>query len=90
MFTGIIKAMGRISAIKRQGGDVRLTVSSTGLPWSDYELGDSLSVNGVCLTAVAFHDDGFDTDVSVETLDVTGLGKLEIGAPPGEREAGGK
>ena len=81
MFTGIIKAMGRISAIKRQGGDVRLTVSSTGLPWSDYELGDSLSVNGVCLTAVAFHDDGFDTDVSVETLDVTGLGKLEIGSP---------
>ena len=81
MFTGIIKAKGRISAIKRQGGDVRLTVSSTGLPWSDYELGDSLSVNGVCLTAVAFHDDGFDTDVSVETLDVTGLGKLEIGSP---------
>jgi riboflavin synthase len=81
MFTGIIKAMGRISAIKRQGGDVRLTVSSTGLPWSDYELGDSLSVNGVCLTVVALHDDGFDTDVSVETLDVTGLGKLEIGSP---------
>ena len=81
MFTGIIKAMGRISAIKRQGGDVRLTVSSTGLPWSDYELGDSISVNGVCLTVVALHDDGFDTDVSVETLDVTGLGKLEIGSP---------
>ncbi len=81
MFTGIIKAKGRISAIKRQGGDVRLTVSSTGLPWSDYELGDSISVNGVCLTVVALHDNGFDTDVSVETLDVTGLGKLEIGSP---------
>lgn len=81
MFTGIIKAKGSISAIKRQGGDVRLTVSSKGLPWSDFELGESISVNGVCLTAVAFHDDGFDTDVSVETLDVTGLGKLEIGSP---------
>jgi len=78
MFTGIIKAMGRITAIKQRGGDVRLTVSSPGLPWSDYEVGESISVNGVCLTAVAFHDDGFDTDVSVETLDVTGLGKLEV------------
>ncbi|MDH3615400.1 MAG: riboflavin synthase [Gammaproteobacteria bacterium] len=81
MFTGIIKARGRISAMNRQGGDVRLTVSSTGLPWSDFEPGESISVNGVCLTAVALHDDGFDTDVSVETLDVTGLGKLETGSP---------
>jgi len=81
MFTGIIKARGNISAMNRQGGDVRLTVRSTGLPWSDYESGESISVNGVCLTAVALHDDGFDTDVSVETLDVTGLGKLEIGSP---------
>ena len=81
MFTGIIKAMGNVSAISRRGGDVRLTVRSTGLPWSDYEPGESISVNGVCLTAVALHDDGFDTDVSVETLDVTGLGQLELGSP---------
>ncbi len=80
MFTGIIKAMGRITAIKQLGGDVRLTVSSPDMPWSDYEPGESISVNGVCLTAVALHDDGFDTDVSVETLDVTGLGKLEVGS----------
>lgn len=80
MFTGIIKAMGRITAIEQHGGDVRLTVRSQGLPWSDYELGESISVNGVCLTAVAFRDNGFDTDVSVETLDVTGLGKLEVGS----------
>ena len=59
---------------------MRLTVRSPDLPWSDYELGESLAVNGVCLTAVAFHDDGFDTDVSVETLDVTGLGNLDVGA----------
>jgi riboflavin synthase len=81
MFTGIIKASGTISAIKREGGDVRLTVRSRDLPWSDYELGESIAVNGVCLTAVAFHDDGFDTDVSVETLDVTGLGQLVDGSP---------
>jgi len=80
MFTGIIKARGVIDAIQRRGGDVRLTVRSTGLPWSDYELGESIAVNGVCLTAVAFHDDGFDTDVSVETLNVTALGKLEVGS----------
>ncbi|MGB5624431.1 MAG: riboflavin synthase, partial [Woeseiaceae bacterium] len=81
MFTGIIKASGTISAIKREGGDVRLTVRSRDLPWSDYELGESIAVNGVCLTAVALHDDGFDTDVSVETLDVTGLGQLVVGSP---------
>jgi riboflavin synthase len=80
MFTGIIKAMGRITAITQHGGDVRLAVRSPDLPWSDYEPGESISVNGVCLTAVALHDDGFDTDVSVETLDVTGLGKLEVGS----------
>ncbi len=81
MFTGIIKAMGEITAIDRRGGDVRLTVRSSGLPWADYEPGESISVNGVCLTAIALHDDGFDTDVSVETLDVTGLGGLSIGSP---------
>ena len=59
MFTGIIKALGSVSAIDRRGGDARLTVRSTGLPWSDYEPGESISVNGVCLTAVALHDDGF-------------------------------
>ena len=66
--------------MNRQGGDVRLTVSSDGLPWADYEIGESIAVNGVCLTAVAFRDNGFDTDVSVETLDVTALGKLSPGS----------
>lgn len=80
MFTGIIKGKGRIAAINRSGGDVRLSVSSPDLPWSDYEVGESISVNGVCLTAVSLHDEGFDTDVSVETLDVTGLGALGVGS----------
>ena len=80
MFTGIIKAKGTITAMNRQGGDVRLTVSSDGLPWADYEIGESIAVNGVCLTAVNFRDNGFDTDVSVETLDVTALGKLSTGS----------
>lgn len=80
MFTGIIKAKGMIGAMEKRGGDVRLTVRSNDLPWSDYELGESIAVNGVCLTAVSVHQDGFDTDVSVETLDVTALGGLEVGS----------
>jgi riboflavin synthase len=81
MFTGSIKAKGTIRTMETRGGDVRLSVQSDGLPWSDYELGESIAVNGVCLTAVALREDGFDTDVSVETLDVTALGGLAVGSP---------
>ena len=80
MFTGIVKAKGSIAAMRRADGDVRMTVRSGGLPWADYEIGESIAVNGVCLTAVALHEDGFDTDVSVETLDVTALGDLDAGS----------
>ncbi len=66
--------------MNRRGGDVRMTVSSDALPWSEYDIGESIAVNGVCLTAVALHDNGFDTDVSVETLDVTALGNLVTGS----------
>ena len=79
MFTGIIKAKGSIAAIEKRAGDVRLRVTAADLPWADYEVGDSIAVNGVCLTAIQLHDDGFDTDVSVETLDVTTLKHLETG-----------
>lgn len=80
MFTGIIKAKGTIRALEKRGGDVRLAVRSDGLAWGEYEVGESIAVNGVCLTAVALHDDGFDTDVSTETLDVTALGSLAVGS----------
>lgn len=66
--------------MNRRGGDVRMTVSSDALPWSEYDIGESIAVNGVCLTAVALHDNGFDTDVSVATLDVTALGNLVTGS----------
>lgn len=79
MFTGIVKAKGSIAAIEKRGGDVRLRVAAADLPWSDYSVGDSISVNGVCLTAVRLLDNGFDTDVSVETLDVTTLKNLAVG-----------
>ncbi len=80
MFTGIIKAIGEVAALDRSGGDVRLSIRSRALPLSSYAIGESIAVNGVCLTAVALREDGFDTDVSVETLDVTGLGKLAVGS----------
>ena len=57
-----------------------MTIRSPELPWADYEVGESIAVNGVCLTAVNLHEDGFDTDVSVETLDVTALGELDVGS----------
>ena len=57
-----------------------MTIVSSGLPWTDYALGESISVNGVCLTAVDLSDDGFATDVSTETLDVTSLGALVPGS----------
>lgn len=80
MFTGIVKAKGKIKALDHRGGDVRMSIRSPGLPFSTYEEGESIAVNGVCLTAVTLHEDGFDTDVSTETLDVTGLSKLSPGS----------
>lgn len=81
MFTGIIKDKGTITAVEPRGGDVRLAISSAGLPWTDYEVGESIAVNGVCLTAVNLRENGFDTDVSGETLNVTALGALKVGSP---------
>ena len=80
MFTGIVKARGHVRAIEPRGGDVRLVIGSPDLDWSTFEPGESISVNGVCLTAVELDDAGFATDVSTETLDVTSLGALTTGS----------
>ncbi len=80
MFTGIIRAKGTITAIDRAGGDVTLSVRSDRLPFSTYEVGESIAVNGVCLTAVRLREDGFDADVSIESLNVTALADLAVGA----------
>jgi len=80
MFTGIVKAIGTVTAVERRGGDVRLRIESTDLPWTEFEPGESIAVNGVCLTAVTLYDNGFETDVSVETLDVTSIGQLAAGS----------
>jgi len=63
-----------------RGGDLRLTIAAEGLPWDDFETGESIAVNGVCLTAVEFSRNGFAADVSAETMRVTALGNLAPGS----------
>ncbi|MEW5968075.1 MAG: riboflavin synthase [Pseudomonadota bacterium] len=71
MFTGIIQAIGRIHDYEARGADARMVIHGGGLDFSDVALGDSIAVNGVCLTAVALTPDSFSVDVSAETLRVT-------------------
>lgn len=80
MFTGIIEAVGRVTALDLKGGDARLAVRCPGLDLSGAHAGDSLAVNGVCLTAVALAADEFSADVSRETLARTTLGGLVPGS----------
>ena len=79
MFTGIVQAMGTVSALEFRGADARLRISTGKLPVNRLSLGDSVSVSGVCLTAVAAQKDGFWADVSAETLQQTVLGDLTGG-----------
>jgi riboflavin synthase len=80
MFTGIIEGVGRIAALEPRGGDVRLRVAVGTLPFDAVQLGESIAVNGVCLTVIDFDAGSFAADASNETLALTTLGKLAIGA----------
>jgi len=80
MFTGIIKAIGKVGKMEQRGGDLRLTIASADLPWKEFVVGESIAINGVCLTAVEFLENGFVADVSVETTRVTALANLEPGS----------
>ncbi|MDD5578734.1 MAG: riboflavin synthase [Methylobacter sp.] len=79
MFTGIILAVGKIAAIVQKSGDCRLTINTGKLPLNDVALGDSIAVNGVCLTAVELGTDYFCADVSNETLSRTILKSATTG-----------
>ncbi|HBO15709.1 MAG TPA: riboflavin synthase [Porticoccaceae bacterium] len=79
MFTGIISAIGVIEKLEPCGGDVRLTITSDNLGFSDLELGDSVACNGVCLTVVDTVNDSFSADVSLETLSLTTIGTWNAG-----------
>ncbi|OHE81398.1 MAG: riboflavin synthase subunit alpha [Lysobacterales bacterium GWF1_69_6] len=80
MFTGLIQAVGRLAARETRGGDQRLRFAWGGLPHHDISLGESIAVSGCCLTVVAWDDEGWDADVSNETLALTTLGRLPVGA----------
>lgn len=71
MFTGIVQSIGRIHEFEARGADARMILRGGGLDFSDVAIGDSIAVNGVCLTAVALTSDSFTVDVSAETLRVT-------------------
>lgn len=79
MFTGIIQSVGRFVGIEPLGGDARLTLDCGMLETNDVKLGDSIAVNGVCLTVVSFRTRGFAADVSRETLGTTTLGAMRPG-----------
>ena len=80
MFTGIIQSVGRVEALESRGGDVRIVLDVGALAMEDVKLGDSIAVNGVCLTAVALTAKGFAADVSRESLGLTTLGGLGAGS----------
>ena len=80
MFTGIILAKGRIEAVKDIGGDMELAINASALDVSRLNLGDSVSVQGVCLTVMRREGGVFFADVSRETLSKTTLGTLVQGS----------
>lgn len=79
MFTGIIEAVGKIEALETRGGDARLCLHTGALEMSNVRHGDSVAVNGVCLTVIEFKSSSFCADVSAETLACTTLGGLRPG-----------
>ena len=81
MFTGIIEGVGHLASIDMGSGDARLRIAVGSLPFSEVKLGESIAVNGVCLTVVAFNAGFFEADASNETLSLTTLGALVPGAP---------
>ena len=80
MFTGIIEELGSVRSIEERGENARLVISAR-VVTEGTNHGDSISVNGVCLTALDIESDSFAADVSKETLQRSTLGSLKPGAP---------
>lgn len=81
MFTGLIAGVGRLAAREHRGGDARLRIDVGALPFEGVQLGESIAVNGCCLTVVEFDATSFAVDASNETLSLTTLGRLAVGVP---------
>ena len=80
MFTGIVQGVATVRAIEPRGGDVTLVFDTAGISLADIELGGSIAVSGVCLTATRFDAASFAADVSRETLSLTTLGSWVAGS----------
>ena len=80
MFTGLIAELGRITAVEKGESSAVFTIAAPQLV-SQITLGDSVAVNGVCLTATSIAGDSFTADVMVQTLAVTSLSQLSVGSP---------
>lgn len=78
MFTGIIEELGTIKAIRSQSGGICLSVEGK-VVMEGMKTGDSIAVNGACLTVTEFNSSVFSADVSRETVDKTGIGRLRVG-----------
>lgn len=79
MFTGLIEDLGTVRELQRSADSVRLKVA-TRIPMEEIRMGESIAVNGICLTVVAFGGGIFSADVSPETLDRSSLGRLATGS----------
>ncbi|MDO5669589.1 MAG: riboflavin synthase [Corynebacterium sp.] len=79
MFTGLVEEIGSVDKLQPQGDALRLTIGASTV-LTDVSFGDSIAVNGVCLTVVEHTDSWFTADVMQESLDRTGLGQLEVGS----------
>ncbi len=77
MFTGLVEAVGNVVSIENRGGESRMRFACAALGLADAQLGDSIAINGVCLTVVSKNDEQFAADVSAETLSCTTLGTLK-------------
>ena len=80
MFTGLIAELGEVTAITKGETSAVFTINSPALI-SEVKLGDSVAVNGVCLTATSLSSTGFTADVMVQTLSLTSLAEIKVGSP---------
>lgn len=80
MFTGIIETVGSIISIDNHGDDKSITISAAGMNLADLKTGDSIAVNGICLTITELNGDQFSVDISAETLSCTTLNTVNPGS----------
>ncbi len=78
MFTGLISHLGYVKSIELNKESAKLVITNPAIT-KEIKVGDSIAVNGVCLTATEFDSEGFAVDVMVQTLNLTSTGKLKVG-----------